>query len=65
MFSMEWWRPKHTRQHAIDDIQYQQCFKANKTWERDPSFLKGSTHWQTTTSAMYGFKSRMKEKKHS
>jgi hypothetical protein len=61
MFPMQWWRPKHIRHNITEAIRYEDCFKPNKTWERDPSFLEGSTHWQTAGSAMYGYKSKTKE----
>ncbi|CAM6101824.1 unnamed protein product [Calypogeia fissa] len=61
MFQVQWWRPKHVKGDVDDRAKYKSCFMITKTWERDPGFNDDTQHCQFANSAMYGFKSGMRE----
>jgi hypothetical protein len=60
MFKIEWWRPKNVKDNQGDHVRYSKCFSATQSWERDPGYLETEEIWQLASSAIYGFKTRMK-----
>ena len=62
MFKIEWWRPKHVHSKVKDQFRYSKCLSPKTVWERDPGYLAhGEEIWQLASSAIYGFKTRVKE----